>query len=97
MAASAIRFCGDEIGELCPPILAASAIASYYSKKRVTLKRKKKLIYGELTIRQGPKVDLGGNVRKIGYEEKILSDAYKSVRVKAQSWMETKNYLLLSG
>ena len=32
MACSAIKFCGDEIGELCPPILAASAIASYYSE-----------------------------------------------------------------
>lgn len=25
---SAIRFCGDEMGELCPPIFAANAIAS---------------------------------------------------------------------
>jgi len=29
MAWRAIRFCGDEIGELWPPILAASAIAIY--------------------------------------------------------------------
>lgn len=28
IAASAIRFCGDEMGELCPPMLAAKAIAS---------------------------------------------------------------------
>ena len=28
IAASAIRFCGDEIGELCPPMFAASAMPS---------------------------------------------------------------------
>ena len=28
MYESVIRFCGDEIGELCPPILAARAMAS---------------------------------------------------------------------
>ena len=70
MAASAIRFCGDEIGELCPPILAASAIASCYrSKKRMTWKVRN-LTRGELTIKQGPKVDFGGNVRKMGYKKK---------------------------
>jgi len=28
IAAGAMRFCGDEMGELCPPILAAKAMAS---------------------------------------------------------------------
>ena len=68
------------MGELCPPILAARAIASCYSD----LKRKEQLIRDELTIRQGPKVDFGGNVRKIGYEEILeQSDMYECVRVKA--------------
>jgi hypothetical protein len=38
-------------------------------------KKVKNQIHGELTIKQGPKVDPGGNVRKIGYEEKILEQA----------------------
>ena len=38
-------------------------------------KRLKNQIHGELTIKQGPKVDPGGNVRKIGYEGEILEKA----------------------
>jgi len=34
MASIAIRFCGDEIGELCPPILAANAIASCHRSNK---------------------------------------------------------------
>ena len=33
IAASAIRFCGDEMGELCPPMLAASAMPSCASAR----------------------------------------------------------------
>jgi len=41
----AMRFCGEDMGELWPPILAARAMAR---------------------IRQGPKDDFGGSVRRMG-------------------------------
>lgn len=57
-----IKFCGDEIGELCPPMFAARAMASYMRVFRVDSNPKK-----QLTIRQGAKDEPWGSVRRIGY------------------------------
>ena len=71
MAPIAIRFCGDEMGEHCPPILAASAIASCHRNRNwMSFRGKNELIHSKPTIRHGAKADFGGSVRNIGYEEK---------------------------
>lgn len=46
-----MMFCGDEMGEVKPPIQLAKAIPR---------------------IRQGPTVELGGSVRRIGYSENVV-------------------------
>lgn len=63
IACKAIRFCGDEMGELCPPIFAARAIASCSPKVKSPLDI---CGVGALTIRHGPKADFGGRVRRMG-------------------------------
>jgi hypothetical protein len=63
MACSAMIFWGEEIGELCPPIFAASAIASYAHRVSAVLSMSIIL----LTMRHGPNDDFGGRVRRIGY------------------------------
>jgi hypothetical protein len=77
IACKAIKFWGDEIGDDCPPMLAASAIASWYAWE---IRNGNQTICGKgargkgraLTTRQGPKDALGGRVRKIGYDKRWL-------------------------
>ena len=66
IACNAIIFCGDEIGELCPPILAAKAMPNCMRGQpahRINKRDSKQ----PLTIKHGAKVVFGGNVLKIGY------------------------------
>jgi hypothetical protein len=69
IACKAIKFWGDEIGDACPPMLAARAIASCKTGGiglgNQTIERGD----GGLTTRQGPKGAFGGRVRKIGCDK----------------------------
>ena len=63
----AIRFWGEEIGELWPPILAARAMASWLSDMWSASTTNMQSKQYKLTMRHGAKADLGGSVRKIGW------------------------------
>lgn len=78
IACKAIKFCGDEIGDDCPPMLAASAIASW-GHERSGLGNKQST--GTLTTRQGPKDAFGGSVRKIGYDKRVYERAKSEVKI----------------
>lgn len=68
MACSAIRFWGEDIGELCPPTFAARAMPNYTPPGGSLISSTTATAGGGLTIRQGANADLGGSVRRIGYE-----------------------------
>src|SRR6266702_1568514 len=83
IACSAIRFWGDEIGDDCPPMLAASAIASCAARGGSRLEQElndNRVGKEVLTTRQGPKDAFGGRVRKIGYDKRGLSACEKWVK-----------------
>lgn len=61
MCCRAIRFWGDDIGELWPPTFAARAMANYMHIQFGSSSRS-----SEPTMRQGANVDFGGRVLKIG-------------------------------
>jgi len=74
MACRAMRFCGEDMGEDWPPMFAARAMASCKIESVFRRKEGEERERGKLTMRQGPKGDLGGRVRRMGYSHFRLGE-----------------------